>query len=130
MLRYRGYRTDPKKNQQIRRRYTKDLARFGKDLAIFDEDSAKIWRLKLTPTSTDPTVVHRSPIQLDPRFPVVGSGSFNFSPDVSGSVPGWAQTRPGPTRGHPYSLCNSPSQKQISLSRLSLYHALDSISCF
>ena len=90
MLRYHGYRTDPKKNQQIQRRYNKDLARSSEDLAISGEDSAKIWRLKLTPTSTDPTVVHRSPIRLDLRFPAVGGGSFNFSPDVSGLVLGWA----------------------------------------
>ena len=93
-----------KKNQQIWRRYTKDFARSGEDLVISGEDSAKIWRLKLTPTSIDPTVVHWSPIRLDPRFSAICGRSFNFSPDVSGSVSGWAQTRPGPTHGHPYNI--------------------------
>ena len=87
---------------QIRRRSREDSARSGENLAISGEDSTKIWRVKLTPTSTDPTVVHRIPIRLDPRLPAVGGGLFNVPPDVSGSVPGWVQTRPGPTRGHPY----------------------------
>ena len=78
------------------------IAQFQRKINRFGEDSAKIWRLKLTPTSTDPTVVQRSPIRLDPRLPAVGSESFNFSPDVSGSVSGWAQTQPRPTCGHPY----------------------------
>ena len=98
---------DPVVVAQIRRRSREDSARSGENLAISSEDSAKIWRVKLTPTSTDPTVVHRIPIRLDPRLPAVGGGSFNVPPDVSGSVLGWAQTRPGPTRGHPYLIYKS-----------------------
>ena len=33
---------------------------------------------------------------------MISSGSLNRSPDSDGSVLGWAQTRPGPTRGQPY----------------------------
>ena len=32
----------------------------------------------------------------------VGNGSKNGKPEMIGSVPGWAQTRPGLTRGQPY----------------------------
>ena len=88
LLQSRGCRTDLKKNQQIQRRFGDFRWWFGEDLEVT--------------TSTDPTVVHRSPIRLDPRLPAVGGGSFNVPPDVSGSVPSWAQTQPEPTRGHPY----------------------------
>ena len=101
LLRSRSCRIDLKKNQQIRWRSSEDSTRFNEDLAIFREDLAKIWRLKLTPTSTDPTVVHRSPIWLNPRLLAVGDGSFNLPLDVSRLVLGWAQTRPEPTCGHP-----------------------------
>ena len=61
LLRSCGCHINPKKNQQIQRRFNEDPVRSGKDLVIFDKDSVNM-RLKLTPTSTDPTVVHQSPI--------------------------------------------------------------------
>ena len=41
------------------------------------------------------------PIRPDPLVFTVGGGLSCRKSDVIGSVPGWAQTRPGPTRGHP-----------------------------
>ena len=38
----------------------------------------------------------------DPITLAVGSRCVSLSPDSGGSVLGWAQTRPGPTRGQPY----------------------------
>ena len=40
--------------------------------------------------------------RVDPTPSPVGGGSGFLQPDSIGSVSGWAQTRPGPTRGHPY----------------------------
>ena len=81
MLRSRGCHIVPKKNQQIQRRFDNDLARSSDDLA-------KIWRLKLTPTSIDLTVVHQRLIRLNPRLSVVGGKLFNLPPNVSGLVLG------------------------------------------
>ena len=54
--------------------------------------------------STDPTADQATPIRPDPLVFTVDSGFTRRKPDVIGSVPGWAQTWPGPTRGHPYSI--------------------------
>ena len=42
LLRSRGCHINPKKNQQIQRRFNKDSVRSGEDLVISDEDSVKI----------------------------------------------------------------------------------------
>ena len=52
--------------------------------------------------STNPTADQTTPIRPDPLVFTVGGEFTRWKPDVIGSVPGWAQTRPGPTRGHPY----------------------------
>ena len=88
LFRSLGCHTDLTKNEQIRRRSSKD--------------SAKIWLLKLTLTSTNPTIIHRRLIRLNSRLSTVGGESFNLPPDVRGLVSGWAQTQPKPTCEHPY----------------------------
>ena len=52
-------------------------------------------------TSTDSTADQTTPIWPDPLVFAVGGGFSRRKPNVIGSVSGWAQTRPGPTRGHP-----------------------------
>ena len=41
-------------------------------------------------------------VSSDPIFCLVGGGFENLELDLVGSVVGWAQTQPGPTRGDPY----------------------------
>ena len=95
LLRSHGCHIVPKKDQQNQRSFDDDLARSSDDLA-------KIWRLKLTPTSIDLTVVHQRLIRLNPRLSAVGDKLFNLPPNVNGLVLGQAHTRLGPTRRHPY----------------------------
>ena len=52
--------------------------------------------------STDSTANETTSIQLDLLVFAVGSRFSCWKLDVIGLVLGWAQTRPGPTRGHPY----------------------------
>ena len=70
---------------EIRRRFLQNLMRFTQ----FETDRYPTGEPL---TSNHPNHCHRR----------VGSG-FRFRRlDLVGSIPGWAQTRPGLTRGHPY----------------------------
>ena len=46
-------------------------------------------------------------VRSDLIFWLVSGGSKNLEPDLVGSVASWAQTWPGPTRGHPYEIDGS-----------------------
>ena len=52
--------------------------------------------------STDLTADQTTPIRLNLLVFAVGGGFSRRKPDVIELVSGWAQTRPEPTRGHPY----------------------------
>ena len=68
-----GFCFDPVVVTQIRRK----INRSG-------EDPAKSRWLKLTPTSTDPTIVHRRSIRLDPKFPRSAADCSTFHPMWAG----------------------------------------------
>ena len=69
-----------------------DLCSFHHFLAVFSD----LWLWPIRPPPVDGL---NRPIQLLRR---VDGGCIFFSPDSGGSIPGWAQTRPGLTRGQPY----------------------------
>ena len=56
----------------------------------------------LSSTLTDPTADQTTPIRPDLLVFAVSGGFSRRKYDVVGSVLGWAQTRPGSTRGHPH----------------------------
>ena len=68
-----------------------NLCFFHRFLVVFVD----LW---LRPTSLPPVDGLNRPTRL---FWQVGGGCIFFPPDFGGSVSGWAQTRPEPTRGQP-----------------------------
>ena len=127
-----GFYSNPAKLRWYLLKSGDDLVYFCLDLVIFAKirwrfeffllrssdfctNSAKIrWKIQIavkmespassSSASTDLTADQATPIRPDPLVFTVGGGFTRRKPDVIGSVPGWAQTRPGPTRGHPYSI--------------------------
>ena len=65
------------------------------DLCFFHRFLAVVSDLWLRPTRLPPVG------GLNRLLRWVGGGCIFFPPDSDGSVPGWAQTRPGSTRGQP-----------------------------
>ena len=51
--------------------------------------------------STDPIADQTTPIRPNLLVFAIGGEFSRRKPDVIESVPSWAQTRPGPTHGHP-----------------------------
>lgn len=51
--------------------------------------------------STDPTADQITPIRPDLLVFAVSGGFSRRKLDVIGLIPGWVQTQPEPTRGHP-----------------------------
>ena len=127
-----GFYSNPAKLRWYLLKFGDDLVYFCLDLVIFAKirwrfdvfllrssdfctNSAKIWwKIQITvkmespasssSASTNLTVDQATPIRPDPLVFTVGGGFTRRKPNVIGSVLGWAQTRPGPTRGHPYSI--------------------------
>ena len=64
--------------------------------------SAKNKRIGKPETDRFPPKNRYDPTRLIWNFRRVGCGSKSSPPDNVGSSPGWAQTRPDLTRGHPY----------------------------
>jgi len=90
-------------------RSRQDLARSHRNLARSQHirpDLVQIWWISIesgvvlqisTLTENQPVSGEVRPSELTPLL--VGGGSKNGRPEVIGSVLGWAQTRPRPTRG-------------------------------
>ena len=98
LIEIRPYLTEIGLIFEIRR----DLVKVRSGLAIsgdFWQNPADIHTTRNRPrTDLNPTKI-RPP---KPSPFTVGGGSKNGKPEMIGSVPSWAQTQPGPTRGQPY----------------------------
>ena len=82
-------------------RFWWDFCRIWLFLTVFLQFSHRFLK-SMTPTNPSATCWRFD--LPDPSTPVVGGGRDFLPPDSVGSVPGWAQTWPGPTHGQPY-LC-------------------------
>ena len=116
------FRPDPARSSRYPTKSRPDLDRFGQisvrsrwirpyfgqisnDPVRFRPDLAGSGQISSPVINPKPIRINPKPTRPEPKIQPdlrVGFGSIFYSPAPFGSSSGWAQTRPGLTRGHPY----------------------------